>query len=363
MKFHILYWLALVVVVLSCNESAVEEKKSNNNAPRIIKGEAQGTTYSISYFGSREIAKQGIDSLLRDIDMSMSNWVPNSKISRFNNGEDSVRLDWHFIRNLSASYIMNLETKGAFNPMVKSIVDYYGFGVKGTKISNIDTLKIEELIRYCSLDSLDLMFGDSIIDIEGVLYSVSMADTVLLLNKNTNYKLDFNAIAQGYSADAIAMHLLQQGAESYLIEIGGEMVTRGLKKDGSKWKIGIDRPKESANQRQIQATIELEDKGIATSGNYRKFYESNGIKYHHTINPLTGYPAKHKLLSATVIASNGSTADALATAFMVMGLEKSIDYLKTKNNGVQAFLIYSNDKGEYEYFISEKLKPNLELKN
>lgn len=362
MKVLVASILLSAVILNSCIESNSTTVTKTLDAPSIISGEAQGTTYTISYYGSREISKSGVDSLLNTIDLSMSNWVSQSMISRFNAGKDSVVIDQHFLRNLTASYIFNRETQGAFNPLVKPLVDYYGFGIESKKIESIDSNKIESLLLDTSLDSIKILYGNRVMGIMDIMLSSTIQDSMVLLNNN-ECQLDFNAIAQGYSADATAMYLMQQGAESYLIEIGGEMVTRGVKKNGAKWKVGIDRPEENASQRVLEAAIEVEDKGIATSGNYRKFYESNGTKYHHTIDPITGYPAKHNLLSATVIASTSAAADALATSFMVMGLEKSVAYLESKKNGVQAFLIYSNANGEYEYYISEKLKPTLEIKN
>ena len=363
MKALVINLLLATLLLSSCDSSNDVSQQSNSDLPTIIRGEAQGTTYTISYYGGADIAKTGIDSLLNAIDLSMSNWVPHSMISRYNSGEDSIIIDQHFLRNLTASYIFNRETEGAFNPMVKSLVDYYGFGIENDKIQIIDSNEVERLLLFTNLDSIKILYGNRVLGISDIILSSTVQDSMVLLGNDQTYQLDFNAIAQGYSADAVAMYLLQQGAESYLIEIGGEMVTRGIKKNGAKWKVGIDRPDENAAKRILQAAIEVNDKGIATSGNYRKFYESNGTKYHHTINPITGYPARHNLLSATVIASTSAAADALATSFMVMGLERSIEYLQKKNNEIQAFLIYSNEQGEYEYFISEKLKPTLEIRN
>ena len=363
MKTLVLNFLFAILLLSSCSQSDEPGESILPLTPSIIRGEAQGTTYTITYFGCHDIAKSGIDSLLRTIDLSMSNWVPQSMISRFNAGEDSVLIDHHFLRNLTSSYVFNRETDGAFNPMVKPLVDYYGFGTESKQLEKIDSNEIQRLLLFTSLDSIKILFGNRILGIMDIMLSSTIHDNMLLLNNSEGYQLDFNAIAQGYSADATAMYLMQQGSESYLIEIGGEMVTRGVKRDGTKWKVGIDKPEENSSQRTLQAAIEVENKGIATSGNYRKFYESNGTKFHHTIDPLTGYPAKHNLLSATVIASTSAAADALATSFMVIGLEKSIEYLESNNNGVQAFLIYSNEKGEYEYFISEELRPTLEIRN
>jgi thiamine biosynthesis lipoprotein len=160
--------------------------------------------------------------------------------------------------------------------------------------------------------------------------------------------MDMNAIAQGYAVDVVALFLEKNNIQNYLVEIGGEVRTLGLNPKGETWKIGIDKPVDNNNipGENLQAVIRLNNKSLATSGNYRRFYEKDGIKYSHTINPKTGYPVNHSLLSATVIANDCMTADAFATAFMVLGLEKSIN-LAQQHPELEAYFVYSDETGNY----------------
>jgi thiamine biosynthesis lipoprotein len=168
--------------------------------------------------------------------------------------------------------------------------------------------------------------------------------------------LDFNAIAQGYSVDVICGFLDEKGIKSFLVEIGGEVRVKGTK-GGEMWRIGIDKPVDDnmSPGSDLEAIIQIKDRSLATSGNYRKFYVENGIKYSHTIDPKTGYPAKNQLLSATILASDCATADGIATACMVMGKEKSIEFLDLHPE-YDAFLIYSDDKGVMRTWMTEKVK-------
>ena len=173
--------------------------------------------------------------------------------------------------------------------------------------------------------------------------------------------LDFNAIAQGYTVDLLSSFLESKGINNYLVELGGEVRTKGKKNNGEDWKIGIDQPNETYTEgRPLKAIVSLKNKALATSGNYRKFYVENGRKYAHIIDPHTGYPAKHNLLSATVIANDCMTADAFATAFMVMGLEKAKQFLsKAKQLGLEVFFIY-DEHGTWKTYTSETLKERIE---
>jgi thiamine biosynthesis lipoprotein len=178
-----------------------------------------------------------------------------------------------------------------------------------------------------------------------------------VIKDNPNIVIDVNAIAQGFSVDVVAEFLEKQGSTNYLVEIGGELKAKGINAKGNTWRIGIDKPVDG-NQvagANIQAIVEISGKSLATSGNYRKFFVENGVKYAHTINPKTGYPAKNTLLSATIIADDCMTADAYATVCMASGLEKSLEVLK-KVKGLEAYLIYNDDEGKYQTYVTEGLK-------
>ena len=183
-----------------------------------------------------------------------------------------------------------------------------------------------------------------------------MVDSLILPK---GMRLDFNAIAQGYTVDVIAQFLQAKGYSNYLIEVGGELLAKGKNADGNIWRVGVDKPSENINKNErFQFILDLEDKALATSGNYRKFYEKDGVKYAHTINPFTGYPAQNRLLSVTVIHDNCMLADAYATAFMVMGVKKSKQFVKSHPE-IEIYLVYSNKNGEWDTFISANLKKRI----
>ncbi len=162
-----------------------------------------------------------------------------------------------------------------------------------------------------------------------------------IIKENPGIQFDFNAIAQGYSVDLVAGFLKTKGIENYIVDIGGEVVARGKKSDGSLWRVGIEKPTKTKNsERTLKAIVTLENKSLATSGSYRKYYEEEGVRYSHTLNPETGYPVTHSLLSVSVLAKNATIADAYATSFMVMGFEKAKLFLE-ENKEFEAYFIYS----------------------
>ncbi len=306
-----------------------------------IAGFTQGTTYHITYRSpdGRNLQKQ-IDSLLADFDMSASIYEPNSIISRINKNDPYVRADKKFITLFKKSAEVNKKTGGAFDVTVGPLVNAWGFGP--TAISETDSILIDSLLQLVGMEKVRL---------EGQR----------VIKTHPDILLDFNAIAQGYSVDIVSKYLESLGIKNYLVEIGGEVRTRGRNEKGNRWRIGIDKPVEGnmIPGAYMQAIVTLGRRALATSGNYRKFYEKDGIKYSHTINPATGYPVMSNLLSATVIADDCITADAYATAFMVMGLDKSIEFLK-KNRFLDAYLIYSDELGNFKVYFTPRLRKYLE---
>jgi thiamine biosynthesis lipoprotein len=299
-----------------------------------LAGLIQGTSYHITYQSRFEKNLQReIDSLLADFDRSCSIYLPGSIISRINQNDPDIEADEILISIFNKSVEVNQKTGGAFDITVGPLVNAWGFG--STVASETDSSKIDSLMQFIGMDKVRLS-GKKII------------------KTNPGVMLDVNAIAQGYSVDIVAQYLEKMKIKNYMVEIGGEISTKGRNDKGNIWRIGIDKPLEGnitpgAN---LQAILQLNRKSLATSGNYRKFYEKNGIKYAHTINPRTGYPAISNLLSATVIADDCMTADAYATAFMVMGLEKSIEFLN-RNKSLDAYLIYNDEKGKYKIYYTE----------
>ncbi len=306
-----------------------------------IEGNAQGTSYHISYLSNDGINyKKALDSLLKKIDNSMSTWEPNSLISRINNNDSTAIADSYLIDVFRKSLEVSQKTDGAFDVTVGPLINSLGFGY--TKKEYVDRSKIDSLLPYVGYQMLSLK-GKKII------------------KAKPQIQLDFNAIAQGYSVDVLAQYLESKGITNYLVEIGGELKTKGKKENNENWKVGIDQPNEKeSSERKLEAVVQLNNKALATSGNYRKFYVEGGQKYSHIINPKTGYPAKQNLLSATVIANDCMTADAYATAFMVMGLQESKAFLEqNKELQLEVYFIF-DDKGKWKTYTSESLKKSIQ---
>ncbi|NJK85167.1 MAG: FAD:protein FMN transferase [Bacteroidales bacterium] len=257
----------------------------------------------------------------------MSTYVPNSIISRFNRNETGVIPDEHFLTIYKKAVEVNKKTNGAFDITVAPIVNAWGFGY--TEKNDADSAKIDSLLQYVGMDKL-ILEGKTI------------------QKKDPNVMFDFNAIAQGYSVDLVADFLESKGISAYMVEIGGEIKAKGKNPKNSKWRIGIDRPIDNnvIPGATLQNIIEISNYSLATSGNYRKFIEKEGRKYGHIINPKTGYPEYSNMLSVTVIAKDCMVADAYATSFMVMGKDKTIEFLNN-NRELEAYLIFSDDSGNF----------------
>ena len=233
---------------------------------------------------------------------------------------------------LTAEKVYN-ETMGFFDITVAPLVNAYGFGFTDTM--NVDSMLIDSLLQYVGMDKIHLSNN-------------------WLIKENQYIQLDGNAIAKGQSVDYVCSFFRQQGIRNYMVEIGGEVRGEGVNVHGIPWQIGIDQPIDNSNeiQRNLQDVVGITGKAIATSGNYRRLYYKNGLRYSHTINPKTGYPVNHTLLSASVMADNCMIADAYATAFMVMGLERTKIFLKTHPE-IDVYLIYGYSKGKYQVFSTK----------
>lgn len=349
------------VVFFSCQPEL--ENTSAEDFKMGLQGEAQGTTYSISYYDlQKRDFKSAVDSLLRRVDESISTYVPTSLISQFNSSDTCVQLDQIFTNVLLKSWEVYYETGGAFDPTVKPLVDFWGFGSeKFVEVEAIDSAEIFRLQQLAGMDKLQLSLGDSMLDFTEVLRLGDRVGRLWLCKSNPEMKLDFNAIGQGYSVDMIARFLESKGIERYFVEVGGEIRAGYPKPDGALWKFGIDMPQDSAAERKLEAVISLRNRGLATSGNYRKYYIKDGKKYAHTIDPASGFPAEHNLLSATVVAADAATADGFATAFMVMGTDSTLRFLKEHSHaGTQVHLIF-DENGTNATFTSGSLSDNLEF--
>lgn len=301
-------------------------------------GFTQGTTYSIVFENNGRInpqkLKTDVEKLLGDFDLSLSLYIDSSVLSKVNRNEE-VRLDTFFVEAFRKSVEITRMTDGAFDITVGPLVKAWGFGPDAHK--NFTEAKRDSLLRLVGMDKVMIKNGRVIKEYPGIM-------------------LDFNAIGQGYSVDIISDYFRSLGIKSFLIEIGGEVRVRG-DKHGILWRIGIDKPADDnmVPGNDLQAVISLKDRSLATSGNYRKFFVENGVKYSHTIDPRTGYPAKNQLLSATILADECATADGIATACMVMGKDKSIEFL-SMHPEFDAFLVFSDEKGSFQTWTTEKLK-------
>src|SRR5512133_3541566 len=319
-----------LLFTVSCREKKVPEVEGFN-------GLAQGTTYSIMYVDEKNYEpadlKAGTEKILNDFDMSLSLYKDSSILCRVNRNEEAV-LDKYFIESFQKSADISAMTGGAFDVTVGPLVKAWGFGPDEHK--NFSEAKRDSLVKLVGMDKVSIKNGH-------------------LIKSVPEINLDFNAIAQGYSVDVICDFLGRLGFHNYLVEIGGEVKAVGTK-SGAKWRIGIDRPEDNnmTPGKELEAVIGITDEALATSGNYRKFYVENGIKYSHTINPKTGYPAKNNLLSATILATDCATADGIATACMVIGKDAAVEFIE-KNPQFRALLVYSDDQGNFKTWISQKL--------
>ncbi len=326
--------LVLILFLAACNEKKYELATFN--------GFTQGTTYSIVYENNKNIdaqdLKEKVEKILHNFDMSLSVYIDSSVISRINKNED-VAVDTFFTGVFDESAKISAMTNGAFDITVGPLVDAWGFGPDGKR--TFKASDHDSLMQLIGMSKVALVNGH-------------------IKKEDPRISLDVNAIAQGYSVDVICRYFDHLGLKDYLVEIGGEVRGKGTK-DGSLWKIGIDRPVDNNMfpGQDLQAVIKISDKALATSGNYRKFYIENGVKYSHEIDPVTGYPARNTLLSATILADQCGMADGIATACMVMGTEKSIDFIN-KHPEFSAYFVYSDDKGNFKTWASPSLKKYLE---
>ncbi len=314
--------LLLLIIVSAIAEAAQK--------PRVLKGYAQGSTFQITYYGKpKKSIDQSILDLLSQIDSSVSTYQANSIISKINAGQHGIKTDTIFRACFRKAKAIWSSSNGAFDPTVMPLVNAWGFGQKkAAKPSK----------GY--IDSLLPSIGFNLIDLN--------ADTIV--KHHPNVSLDFNAFAQGYSVDLVANLLKQAGLKHFVVEIGGEVYAHGHKPKKEQWQLGIEQPIDNPNgiNPNLQ-TVYLQNQAISSSGNYRKFFIQDGVKYAHHIDPKTGYPAQNNLLSVSVVASECITTDATATALLVMGLEASKTYLN-QHHELQAMLVYANALGRLELY-------------
>ncbi len=335
--------LLLWLLVGGCKPDVRE--KGNTYAR--IEGRTMGTTYHITYENSdMPHLKPEVEQLLKVINQDVSTYIPTAVISKFNQSKTGIELPAgsanHFkINFLKAKEIYEL-SGGYFDPTVMPLVNYWGFGYTPKKpVEKIDSSRVDSLMAFVGMQKVLLR---------------KRADADFLLKEKPGVQLDFSALAKGYAVDEIGRLLKKKGIKNYLVEIGGELRAKGKNAKEKWWTVGINVPKETADVSDVQSVLELKNKSVATSGNYRNFYEVNGVKYSHTINPKTGFPERSNLLSVTVVADDCMTADALATTFMVMGLRKGEEWAK-KLLDTTVYFIYNDENGQLKMKLFKNGKP------
>lgn len=326
MQKLIVYFIIIISFSFCKNSKSIPEFITNEGA-------IYGTYYRVIYESPKAVdLNVDIEEELHRLDMSLSTFKSESILTKVNYNKQ-VKLDNLFIKVFEKSKEISKLTNNAFDPTVAPLVNVWGFGFKQKQQVTLEL--IDSIMQFVGINKVKI-------------------DDGLVIKEDERLMLDFSAIAKGYSVDIIGELLAKKGCKNYLVEIGGEVVAKGINKNGRVWRIGINEPNdnEPVAAAKLQAIISLSDKAIATSGNYRNFYVENGKKYAHTINPHTGYPVDHGLLSASVLANDCMTADAYATAFMVLGVEKTKE-IADNLEGIDVYLIYADENGDNQVVFTE----------
>lgn len=293
-----------------------------------------GTTYSVTYQYAKDLQPE-IEAEMKEVDSALSPFNKQSIITAINNNQ-KTSLNKKFMEVFNLAEKISRETDGAFDITVAPLVNEWGFGFK----KGVDPSKH-------AIDSLRQIVG---------YQKVALKDGKIV-KQDPRINLDCSGVAKGYGSDCVANLLRRHGIENFMVEIGGEVVTSGINPDRVPWRIGVTKPVDDPTLQggELQTVLNVTDKAMATSGNYRNFYYKGGKKYAHTIDPKTGYPVQHNILSSTVVADNCATADAYATAFMVMGLEKAKAILD-KHPELMVYFIYSDKDGKNAVWFSPSMK-------
>lgn len=320
------YLFGLMVFLFNC--------RPNETVKNQTRGNALGTTYSIIFFADKELDyQQEIDSVFRVLNQSMSTYIPDSDISKINQGDSTIQVDKMFKEVFEISSKVHNASNGYFDPTVGVLANAWGFG-PGDQME-LDSLRVDSLLSYVGWGKVQLN-GDNTIT-----------------KSHPSIRFDFNAVAKGYAIDRLGAMLDEKGIKNYLVEVGGEVLARGKNLDsGKQWSVGIDDP-QVENGRQLKQIVALKDVAMASSGNYRKFRvdPETGEKYVHTINPKTGFTKNSNVLATSVVAKTCAVADAFATSFMVMDLEDSKAVLENHDE-LEAYIIYLDRNGETQEFFT-----------
>lgn len=341
--WHILLLIFLIgETVYIVSERNKPQDKTEWHASDVKKAEGAvfGTFYHITYKSDR-ILDEGIKAALDKVNMSLSMFEKTSTISNINSNT-SMDTDSMFVRVFNLAKQISAQTDGAFDITVAPLVNLWGFGFKN--MDNVNDDAVDSLLQYVGIDGVELIDGK-------------------IKKSHPETMLDCSAIAKGYGVDAVSEYLESEGIDNYMVEIGGEVRVRGKNPRGDNWSIGITHPEDDSTcvQNDIEEVLSVTDISMATSGNYRNFYVKGGKKYAHTIDPRTGHPVQHNILSSTVLTTDCATADAYATSFMVLGLDGAKKVLK-EHPELMAFFVYTEDDGNTKEWYSPKLEKLLKNK-
>ena len=366
----------LFSIIVSCS-SSLEEKYLRYE----ISGYTQGTTYKVTYIDSSDRSKfihEKVDSILLEIDNSLSTYNPNSKLSKFNASDSCFLIDNHILNVFLLSDEVNAISDGAFDPSVKPLVNLWGFGANPINFNNLfknisDTLVRDSLISlYRDSMSYDLtdfvgfeyfmLDGDIIYNSFEQMLSGQFNDNFLCKDDST-VQLTFDAVAQGYTSDVIGDYLnFELGIGDFLINVGGEIVAQGKKKNNRPWMVQIEHPNvliEGGLDEIATVRMDSNYRAIAVSGNYRKFRKEGKRKIVHSIDPRNGQPAENNILSAAVLSDEAAISDAYATAFMVMRLEEIIQLIELGKINIDAVIVYYDGLGKLQTYVSTNLEDKL----
>ncbi|WP_291867734.1 FAD:protein FMN transferase [Maribacter sp.] len=334
LKFNRISLCTIVFVCLlySCKEQQQILVRNDAN------GGALGTSYNLIYFSETPLDLQTqIDSVFGVMNQSLSTYIPGSDISKINRGDSTLVVDTMFQDVFNLSKEVHKETKGYFDPTVGVLVNAWGFGPG--KQMKLDSTRVDSLLKYVGFDKVRISKENQILKDSPSIY------------------FDFNAIAKGYAVDRLAKMMDANGVNNYLLEVGGELVAKGRNTTKNKsWVVGIDDP-QVVEGRELKLMIQLENKAMASSGNYRKFRvdKETGKKYVHTINPITGYTKNGTTLGVTVLANSCAEADAYATSFMAMDFTEVLELVEAKKN-IEVYIVYLDDTGNIQEFMTDGVK-------
>ena len=324
---HILLFL-FTILLISCKSSSKEAELTYYQES----GEIFHTTFHIKYEYDRSVREEIMEALQR-FDDSLNPFKESSIIGKVNNNVP-VKLDSMFLKVFNKSIEVARITDGKFDITASPFINAWGFGFKD--MDNVTQEKIDSMKPFVGYNKIRIEDG-------------------VVVKDDPRLQINTSGISKGYSCDIVAYLLQELGIKNYMVEIGGEITMKGINEKGNCWRIGIDKPTDdsTAMQRELQIILSICDKAVATSGNYRNYYMKDGVKYSHTIDPQTGYPSEQNILGATIIADDCMTADAYATAFMAMGVEKSVEVAHTIP-GLHYYFIYVKPDGKVDSMFSDE---------